>query len=98
MRSSPQTLLLLQALSQSGKAWHYGYGLSQITRLKSGTLYPILTRLHESGWLETKWEPSTEPGRPPRHLYRLTALGRSEAKRMLAQTRGVRMERLAYEA
>jgi PadR family transcriptional regulator, regulatory protein PadR len=99
MRCSPQTLLVLRALSQTSTPWHYGYALSQITGLKSGTLYPILARMHDSGWVETKWESSSEPGRPPRHLYRLTALGRTEAKRMITQSgRRVRAARLAYEA
>jgi PadR family transcriptional regulator, regulatory protein PadR len=97
VRSSPQTLSVLKALSQTSTPWHYGYGLSQITGLKSGTLYPILARLHDSGWLETKWEPSSEPGRPPRHLYRLTALGQTEAKKMIAESGEGRRARLAYE-
>jgi PadR family transcriptional regulator PadR len=42
--------------------------------LKSGTLYPILMRLAEYGLLETRWE-EVEPGKPPRHMYRLTAEG-----------------------
>jgi PadR family transcriptional regulator PadR len=97
VRSSPQTLLVLKALSETSTPWHYGYGLSQITGLKSGTLYPILARLHDSGWLETKWEPSSEPGRPARHLYRLTALGHSEAKELVTQRYRARRARLAYE-
>jgi PadR family transcriptional regulator, regulatory protein PadR len=96
VRSSPQTLLVLKALCQASSPWHHGYALSQITGLKSGTLYPILARLHDSRWLETKWEPSIEPGRPPRHLYRLTVLGRSEAKKMITEGRRVRAARLAY--
>src|SRR5207248_7806547 len=98
MRSSPQTLLVLKALSETSAPWHYGYGLSQITGLKSGTLYPILARLSDSRWLETKWEPSSEPGRPARHLYRLTALGQCEAKKLIAQRCRARTARLAYES
>jgi PadR family transcriptional regulator, regulatory protein PadR len=98
MRFSPQTVLVLKTLSQTNTRWHYGYGLSQMTGLKSGTLYPILARLHDSGWLETKWETPSQPGRPPRHLYRLTALGQSEAKKMITQSCRVLTARLAYES
>lgn len=63
--------------------WHHGYSLSQRTGLASGTLYPILMRLEELDWLETRWETDAEPGRPPRHLYRLTADGRSWAREEL---------------
>ena len=40
--------------------------LSKLTHIKSGTLYPLLSRLHDEGWLETRWEESPDPGRPPR--------------------------------
>jgi DNA-binding PadR family transcriptional regulator len=56
-------------------AWHYGYALARETGLRSGTLYPILIRLAESGWLETKWTEPDRPGVPPRHTYRLTNAG-----------------------
>jgi DNA-binding PadR family transcriptional regulator len=74
-RPSTHTLALLDALMQRPRAWHYGYDLSRITELKSGTLYPILIRLCERGVLESKWQPPTQEGRPPRHMYRLTAAG-----------------------
>ncbi|WP_305784186.1 PadR family transcriptional regulator [Symbioplanes lichenis] len=73
--SSPQTLRLFEALLADPPRWRYGYELSKETALASGTLYPILMRLSEQRLLETGWEPSDEPGRPPRHTYRLTADG-----------------------
>ncbi|MGW4122717.1 PadR family transcriptional regulator [Nocardia sp. NPDC004711] len=45
------------------------------TGLASGTLYPILARLSDAELLETRWEDGPAAGRPPRHLYRLTAAG-----------------------
>jgi len=36
-------------------------------------------RLADRGLLETSWETERAPGRPPRHLYRLTGTGRSYA-------------------
>jgi PadR family transcriptional regulator PadR len=76
---SPQTLRVLQLLLEEADAWHYGYELSRQTALKPGTLYPLLVRLADQGWLETSWEEPTRPGRPPRHLYRLTPMGWEEA-------------------
>ena len=73
-RLSPQTLETLNAFLQEPKDWKYGYDISRDTGLKSGTLYPILMRLAERKLLETSWETS-EPGKPPRHLYRLTPDG-----------------------
>jgi PadR family transcriptional regulator PadR len=73
-RLSPQTLQVLDAFLDGPADWKYGYDISRNTGLKSGTLYPILMRLAERKLLETSWE-TGEPGRPPRHLYRLTADG-----------------------
>lgn len=74
LRLSRQTLLILDVFLESTKQWKYGYDLSRSTGLKSGTLYPLLMRLADRKLLETSWE-TVEPGRPPRHLYRLTAEG-----------------------
>jgi len=74
LRLSPQTLLVLEAFLEESAVWRYGYEISRGSGLKSGTLYPILIRMEERRLLETKWE-SGEPGRPARHLYRLTPDG-----------------------
>ena len=72
---SPQTRTVLSALAAQPQAWRYGYDLSKETGLKSGTLYPLLIRLADQGLLETEWRPPQQPGRPPRHAYRLTGDG-----------------------
>ncbi|MCA1708308.1 MAG: PadR family transcriptional regulator [Actinobacteria bacterium] len=67
---------------------HYGFELSKITGLKSGTLYPILARLESAGWLCSGWESSDTPGRPRRRYYRLTGVGAAAADRHLANAPG----------
>ena len=80
--ASKQTTAVLAVLS-SDQTWRHGYQLSLETGLASGTIYPLLIRLEDRGYLESKWsEPSQS--RPPRHLYRLTAEGRKYAARALA--------------
>jgi PadR family transcriptional regulator, regulatory protein PadR len=74
-RPSSQTLALLRALAADPSAWRYGYELASEVRLRSGSLYPILVRLSDRGLLEARWETEPATGRPPRHLYRLTAPG-----------------------
>lgn len=83
MRVSQQTLKVLAALAAKPTGSHYGYALSRQTELLSGTLYPILMRLERHGWLETRWEFPPPGGRPPRHMYRLTASGRKRAAEMI---------------
>jgi PadR family transcriptional regulator PadR len=70
-------------MMEQPRSWQYGYELAQITELKSGTLYPILMRLSDRKLLESKWQPSSSQGRPPRHMYRLTANGTAFAKEQL---------------
>jgi PadR family transcriptional regulator PadR len=74
-RASPQTLLVLTALADHPSSWHYGYDLGRQVGLTAGSLYPILIRLRDRGLLEATWEDDPAPGRPPRHLYRLTGDG-----------------------
>lgn len=79
-RSSGQTLNLLRSLMDEPRKWHHGYELTKATGLLSGTLYPILMRLSDRGFLEHRWMPSEDAGRPPRHVYRLTAHGAAHAR------------------
>jgi len=83
INSSRQTQALLAALLSATADWHHGYDLSKETGLKSGTLYPILMRLESQGWLEARWEEAPQSGKPPRHLYQITALGLQEAPVLL---------------
>jgi PadR family transcriptional regulator, regulatory protein PadR len=77
---SPQTLSVLAALSDRPSDWRHGYEVARETSLKSGTLYPILIRLADRGLLEAEWQDEPVPGRPRRHLYRLTASGLAAAE------------------
>ena len=81
---SPQTLSVLAALCGQPSAWQHGYALARQTGLKSGTLYPILIRLADRGLVEACWEEEPVPGRPRRHLYRLTPDGLASAAAALA--------------
>jgi DNA-binding PadR family transcriptional regulator len=92
--TSPQTLRLFEALLAEPARWRYGYDLSRETGLASGTLYPILMRLSGQHLLETGWEPSDEPGKPPRHTYRLTGDGMALARTRLAARTGPAVRRV----
>ena len=79
-KCSRQTLALLSMLMEQSRTWLHGYELSKTTGLKSGTLYPILIRLSDEGLLDSRWKDAERPGRPPRHVYRLTATGLALAR------------------
>jgi DNA-binding MarR family transcriptional regulator len=69
------TALVLLAI---GSGLRYGFDVIDGTGLRSGTVYPILRRLEDTGLLRSHWE--AEPaarleGRPPRRYYQLTGAG-----------------------
>ena len=67
----------------------YGYEIA--TRLeagglgtvKGGTLYPLLGRLEEAGWVNVEWRAGE--GGPGRKYYTLTDVGRTEAAAQAAR-------------
>lgn len=84
-RLSAQTVVVLEELLRAPSQQRYGYDLMKATSLSAGTLYPILARLHEYGWLTAEWDTASEAGRPPRHHYQLTPTGRAGAKDMISR-------------
>jgi PadR family transcriptional regulator, regulatory protein PadR len=91
VRRSPQTLQVLREFVRTPRQWRYGYDISRSTGIKSGTLYPILLRLAEGTLLETQWDTS-EVGKPPRHMYRLTPGALQFAREMVSSSNMVRMQ------
>lgn len=80
--------MLAALLAQPGLD-RYGLELMQSTGLASGTLYPILHRLQDAGWLAAHWE-DVDPvaaARPARRFYRLTPDGVAAARQALAELR-----------
>jgi len=76
-------LLVLKALSLEPL---HGVGISrritQITKgayqVSFGSLFPVLHRMEESGWVEAEWR-SSENNRRAKY-YRLTSAGRAQLK------------------
>jgi PadR family transcriptional regulator PadR len=93
MRISHQTKRVLQAFLDAPTEETYGFALSQVTGLQAGTLYPVLQRLLNEGWLSERWEEINESveGRRRRRYYRLTGLGESRARALVEEeTAGLR--------
>lgn len=65
------------ALMEDPNGRHWGYDLSKRAGVRSGVIYPLLTRLLDAGWLSDGWETGVE-GRPPRRYYQLTEDGMRE--------------------
>lgn len=86
-RITTQTLKVLSSLMSSGTEDLSGAEIARETKLASGTLYPILFRLEEAGWVKSKWETEDphELGRPRRRLYKITGAGMRQATLAFAE-------------
>lgn len=57
----------------------HGYAVAQrlaergLGEVRGGTLYPLLGRLQDAGWVEGEWEPGTAG--PGRKVFRVTPAG-----------------------
>ena len=87
MELSKSSAKVLRAFLDDLDKEQYGFGLMRSTRVKSGSLYPILERFERLRWIEGYGESIDEDakGRPRRRLYRLTALGEREARKAVAE-------------
>ncbi len=90
LRRGTLELLLLRVLAGEPT---YGYELvhrlRRLTdgrfRIQEGTLYPVLYRLEDAGWIVPEWEP---PARGvPRKVYRLTPAGTKRLEELTAAWR-----------
>lgn len=89
-RLTLQGMKVLQAFVNNSHSEISGADIQRLTGLSSGTMYPILLRFEEAGWLSSRWEEinPTEVGRPRRRLYRILPTGlakSSEVFDMFAQ-------------
>jgi PadR family transcriptional regulator PadR len=74
---SHQRLKILREFYEGQPREFSGADIMRLTRLGSGSAYPILVVFEERGILQSRWESETAEalGRPRRRLYKLTGLG-----------------------
>ncbi|MFB9622837.1 PadR family transcriptional regulator [Nonomuraea helvata] len=88
LRMTMPTQAVLRALLHDPGRDRYGLEVCELAELPSGTVYPILARLEQVGWVESRWEdPETHvtEGRPRRRYYRITADGAEQARDAVAR-------------
>jgi len=81
-------LEVLLATTDDTPAW--GLSICRTADLGPGTVYPILDRLLERGWVTSHDETEPHPGRPARRYYELTGNGRAQAREALEARRAGR--------
>lgn len=87
-KPSTATRLVFQAFLDAPGEETYGFELAELTGLASGTIYPILRRLEDDGFIVTRWETvKTDSQRRRRRYYRLTGQGYRAANAATASQR-----------
>lgn len=76
IRLTTPTRMVLDVLIAAADDPPWGYRICEETGLGSGTVYPILERLEEAGWIEGSWEIGQPDDRPRRRFYAVTSAGR----------------------
>jgi DNA-binding PadR family transcriptional regulator len=76
-RPTLEVIKVLLASTPDSPAW--GLKICEEADLGSGTVYPILERLVDAGWVTRYEETGEHPGRPKRFYYELTGAGRQAA-------------------
>lgn len=72
------TMALILQVAESG--YRYGFDIMAVTGLPSGTVYPALRRLEDSGFVVSRWEESSiahRQHRPVRKYYEVSDAGRT---------------------
>src|SRR5437868_5377465 len=90
MTDRPLGFATLQVLQAIVAGYAYGFEIMDATGLPSGTVYPILSRLEDCGYLKSKWEDARvarREKRPPRKSYEITGEGREVLKRSVEKYR-----------
>jgi DNA-binding PadR family transcriptional regulator len=85
--------VLLQAF-ESGEDLH-GWAIMNATQRSGPTVYGVLDRLEDAGWISGQWEDENpEPGKPRRRMYSITPTGVIGAREILRKRRpqGLRRE------
>ncbi len=76
-------MLSVLAALVDGEGW-YGLRIAEATAMRTGTVYPILARLEQAGWVTSTWEDKEDPAEKndpgaKRKYYQLTPEGRESA-------------------
>jgi DNA-binding PadR family transcriptional regulator len=84
---TPKMARVLKIFLEDPGQPRYGFELMKLTGLASGSLYPMLARLEEAGWL-AKGKEDIDPhaaGRPPRMHYTIVGSAAAAARVQLAE-------------
>jgi PadR family transcriptional regulator, regulatory protein PadR len=79
--------VFIQALLTHGDDLH-GWAIMKATQRSGPTVYGVLDRLEDMGWIEGSWEnPGPDQATPRKRMYRLTPTGEAGTRELLRERR-----------
>lgn len=83
MRVTHPTKVVLGLLLATPEQSRYGHELTKHTDINKNTVYRILSRFEQRGWLTSELVDNKERGKPARRYYKLTKQGQVAASQLL---------------
>lgn len=89
VRVTSALLDVLEVLLQDGgRAELHGWAIMKAIKRSGPTVYGVLDRLEDAGWITGRWEDQhPEPNKPRRRFYQLTPNGINTARDLLTARR-----------
>src|SRR5690349_5455447 len=79
---------VVQAFLDAGDDELHGWAIISTTGRAGPTVYKILERLTDMGWVTARWDDrAAEPNKPRRRYYRLTGEGVTHAQALVTERR-----------
>jgi DNA-binding PadR family transcriptional regulator len=90
-RVTAATLDVLEVLLDHDDGQLYGLKIAKMIGRPTGSVFPILARLEQLGWVTSKWETAEQSASGSRRrFYRLSGEGMASGRVLLDQRRPVR--------
>ena len=83
-RITPATIDVLCVLDESAQP-SWGLAIIKASGRPAGSVYPILERLEQAGWVTSAWEDDPSRVGPRRRFYELTSDGATAARAAIGE-------------
>ena len=88
-RVTKPTIAVAQFLLSLNGVSAYGLEIGKSTGLGSASVYSVLDRFEEYGWLESQWESNNSRKGPRRRMYSVTQLGSRDLQLLVSAAEGL---------
>jgi DNA-binding PadR family transcriptional regulator len=85
-RMTKATILVLEQLAEH-ESGVWGLALCKKLQMPTGTIYPMLARLEDLGWVSSYWESEGDRVGPRRKYFSLTSEALAQAEALLGRAK-----------